>query len=150
MRRHGALAVDLALDVAFHDTDLMQVVWHGHYLKYLENARWKLMDEIGFGYEAMVASGFLWPIIDVHVRYVRIARFGDRLNVRASLVEWETRLGVHYLVTDARTGARVARGRTLQAAVEARTQEMQLVLPMGFVERVNARLAAERPRGDGA
>jgi acyl-CoA thioester hydrolase len=102
MRRHGALAVDLALDVAFHDTDLMQVVWHGHYLKYLENARWKLMDEIGFGYEAMVASGFLWPIIDVHVRYVRIARFGDRLNVRASLVEWESRLGVHYLVTDAR------------------------------------------------
>lgn len=142
MRRHGALSVDLELDVAFHDTDLMQVVWHGHYLKYLENARWKLMDDIGFGYETMLASGYSWPIIDVHVRYVRIAKFGDRLNVRASLVEWESRLGVNYLVTDARTGARVARARTLQAAVHVRTQEMQLLLPKQFAERVNVRLAA--------
>jgi len=150
MRRHGALSVNLELDVAFHDTDLMQVVWHGHYLKYLENARWKLMDDIGFGYETMVASGYSWPIIDVHVRYVRIAKFGDRLNVRASLVEWESRLGVNYLVTDARTGARVARARTLQAAVHVQTHEMQLLLPQAFTERVNVRFAAAADeRGDG-
>jgi acyl-CoA thioester hydrolase len=142
MRKHGPLAIDFEMDVAFHDTDLMQVVWHGHYLKYLENARWKLMDEIGFGFESMVASGYLWPIIDVHVRFVRIAKFGDRLNVRASLVEWESRLGVNYLVTDLRTGERVARGRSLQAAVDGRTNEMQLVMPAALIDRVNARLGS--------
>ena len=86
------------------------MVWHGHYLRYLENARWALMNTIGFGLQDMIDSGYLWPIVDLHVKYVRAARFGDRLRVRASLVEWEQRLAINYLVTDlARRRARGAR-----------------------------------------
>jgi acyl-CoA thioester hydrolase len=144
------LASELELDVAFHDTDLMQVVWHGHYLKYLENARWRLMDDLGFGYSAMVASGYSWPIVDLHVRYVRVARFGDRLRVRASLVEWESRLAVHYLVTDAATGDRIARARSVQVAVDGRTGDLQFLLPAGLVDRVRARLGGtDQPARNG-
>jgi acyl-CoA thioester hydrolase len=49
MRREGAISVTIEATVAFHDIDVIGVMWHGHYLKYLENARWALMDRIGFG-----------------------------------------------------------------------------------------------------
>lgn len=141
MRKTGPLTHSIDLDVAFHDVDSMAVVWHGHYLKYLENARWALMEHIGHGYAPMLASGYVWPIIESHVRYVRAARFQERLHVQASLVEWETRLAVNYLVQDAASGARIARARTVQVAVESATGEMQYRSPAGFLNAVAAALA---------
>ena len=147
MRTKGRLSHELGVDVAFHDVDAMAVVWHGHYLKYLENARWALMERIGYGFEAMVASGYAWPIVECHVRYIHAARFGDRLLVRASLVEWENRLAVNYLALDARTNGRVARARTVQVAVGGESGELQFVTPAGFRDAVTAALAAQDARG---
>jgi len=47
MRKHSAISTQITCEVAFADVDLAQVVWHGHYLRYLENARWALMRLIG-------------------------------------------------------------------------------------------------------
>ena len=89
MRKTGALSVEIEVDVPFHDVDLARVVWHGHYMKYLENARWALMDRIGYGLQAMLDATEGWPIVDLQVKYVRASRYRDRLKVRASLIEWE-------------------------------------------------------------
>jgi acyl-CoA thioester hydrolase len=142
MRKLGLCSQTIEVVVPFHDIDLMAVVWHGHYLKYFENARWALMDRLGYGYEAMAGSGYLWPIIEAHVRYVRAARFGDRLGVTASLVEWQNRLAINYLITDAGTRKRVARARTVQVAIERVTGELQFVSPVPFVRQVEISLAA--------
>jgi len=138
MRKQGVIAATHEAQVAFHDVDLAGVAWHGHYLKYLENARWALMEQLDFGLDAMVASGYAWPIVEAHVKYVRAARFGDRLAVQASLVEWQSRLTVHYLVTNAATTERVARAKTVQVAVEAHTGVLQFVSPAVLLERVAA------------
>jgi len=138
MRRQGILAATVEALVAFHDVDVAGVVWHGHYLKYLENARWALMARLDFGLDAMIASGYVWPIVDVHVKYVQAARFGDRLTVQASLVEWENRLTLNYLVKQAATDERVARARTIQVAVEASSGVLQFATPAVLLERVAA------------
>lgn len=138
MRAPGVVSADTEVEVRFHDVDMVGVVWHGHYLRYLENARWVLMDRLGYGFDRMVASGYAWPIVELHTKYLRPARFGDRLRVRASLVEWEQRLAVNYLVTSAGDGARVLRGRSVQVAVAGRTGELQFACPAEFVECVRA------------
>ncbi len=141
MREKGVLAVEIEVEVPFHDVDLAQVVWHGHYLKYLENARWALMDRLDCGLEAMIGSGFGWPVVDLEVRYLRFSRYGDRLRVRAALVDWENRLTIVYLVTDTVTGERVARAQTRQVAVDGTTGTLQLTSPPEFVARIGAALA---------
>ena len=146
MRRAGVLPVEVGAEVAFHDVDLAQVAWHGHYLKYFENVRWALMARIGYTLQDMLAAGEGWPIVDLEVRYLKPARFGDRLVVRASLVEWETRLVVHYLASLAASGERVARARTVQVAVDMQSGELRFALPAPFVARVRSALAAA---GDG-
>lgn len=145
MRKQSAISAQISCEVAFHDVDLAQVVWHGHYLRYLENARWAVMRAIGFDLQPMIDSGFLWPVVDLRVKYVRAARFGDRLLVRASLVEWEQRLAINYLVTDAANGERVVRAQTVQVAVRPPDNELMFVMPPCLTERVANYLEAQAP-----
>ena len=141
MRSNGVLHVDTEVLVPFFDIDTMHVVWHGHYVKYLEVARCALLDLIGHNYTQMLDAGYAWPVIDMQLRYVRGATFGQRINVRASLVEWENRLKVNYLITDLATGERLTRAVTVQVAVEIASKEMQLVSPKCFSEAVARVLA---------
>jgi acyl-CoA thioester hydrolase len=140
MRKQGAIAAEVEVEVPFHDVDLAGVVWHGHYMKYLENARWAVMDRIGFGLQAMMDSGFLWPVVGLEVKYIRAARYGDRLRVSCSIVDWEAKLVLNYLILDAKKGSRVGRAQTSQVAVERGTGTLQLVSPACLTDRVRAAL----------
>ena len=140
MRTRGALHVETEVVVPFFDIDSMDVVWHGHYVKYLEIARCALLDRLGHNYAQMKAAGYVWPVIDLQLRYVRAARFGQRLVVRADLAEWKNRLKVHYLVTDAESGRRMTRASTVQVAVSIADGAMQLVSPPVFVNAVEHHL----------
>lgn len=105
------------IEIPFHDVDMLRVAWHGHYAKYFEIARGKLMDSIEYNYAEMVESGYAWPVIEMHVRYAQGLHYQQRIRVQASLVEYENRLKVDYLISDAVTGRRLTRGYTIQVAV---------------------------------
>ena len=141
MRSKGVLHTDTEILVPFFDVDSMNVVWHGHYVKYLEVARCALLDKIGHNYSAMSDSGYAWPVIDLQLRYVRGAVFGQKLNVRANLVEWENRLKINYLISDMETGERLTRAVSVQVAVSMHNREMQLASPKVFTDAVERMLA---------
>ncbi|MGX4727417.1 acyl-CoA thioesterase [Pseudomonas corrugata] len=141
MRSQGVLHVETQIVVPFFDVDSMHVVRHGHYVKYLEMARCALLDQIGHNYNDMLAAGYAWPVIDLQLRYVRSAVFGQALTVRASLVEWENRLKINYLISDALTGERLTRACSVQVAVDISTREMLLASPRVFVDAVERKLS---------
>ncbi|WP_312977422.1 acyl-CoA thioesterase [Stutzerimonas nitrititolerans] len=141
MRKSGVLQAEVEILVPFFDVDSMDVVWHGHYIKYFEVARCALLDRIGHNYQQMRDAGYAWPVIDVQLRYMRGARFNQRIIVRADLIEWENRLKINYLINDAVTGERMTRGTSVQVAVEIASREMQLASPRVFVEAVERALA---------
>ena len=141
MRKEGVLQAEIELIVPFFDVDMMEVVWHGHYVKYFEEARCALLDKLGHNYRQMRDAGYAWPVIDLQVRYIRGAQFGQRIRVRADLVEWENRLKINYLITDVATGERMTRGSSVQVAVEIASREMLLASPRVFVEAVERVLA---------
>ncbi|MCW8156386.1 acyl-CoA thioesterase [Stutzerimonas stutzeri] len=141
MRKEGVLQAEVEMLVPFFDVDSMDVVWHGHYVKYFEVVRCALLERIGHNYQQMRDAGYGWPIIDVQLRYMRGARFNQRIVVRADLVEWENRLKINYLIRDAETGERMTRGSTVQVAVEIASREMLLASPRVFVDAVERALA---------
>ncbi|GAB2584885.1 acyl-CoA thioesterase [Dyella jejuensis] len=145
MRTSGVLQTTVEVLVPFFDVDSMNVVWHGHYVKYLEVARCALLDDIGHNYTQMKESGYAWPVIELQLRYVQAARFGQRLAVRADLVEWQNRLLIHYLIQDAASGQRLTRASSVQVAVKLAGNEMQLVSPDVFVAAVERRLRDVAP-----
>jgi len=63
------------------------------------------------------------------------------VRVRADLVEWENRLKLNYLISDAATGERLTRASTVQVAVDMASREMQLASPRVFIDAVERALA---------
>ena len=110
--------------VPFHDVDSMNIVWHGHYAKYFEVARCEFLETFQYNYQAMKASGYSWPIIDMRVKYVKSIVFGQKIRIHCSLREWEYRLKLDYLITDAATGVRLTKGYTVQVAINMQTELM--------------------------
>ena len=130
------LSHEIEVIPAFFDIDSMDIVWHGHYVKYLELARCALLDRFDYGYARMRESGFGWPVIDLRLKYVRPAAFGQTLVVRAQIVEWENRLKIAYAIRDAKTGAKVNSATSIQVAVDLGTREMQYVSPPVLRQRL--------------
>lgn len=125
------------VDVHFHDLDPMNIVWHGNYAKYFELGRAALFTKIGYGYAAMKASGFAWPVIDMHIRYYRPLELGQRAEVVAGVVEWENRLKIDYLIRDPQSGQKITRGHTVHVALEIASKEMQWETPPVLREKLS-------------
>ena len=133
-------AVDI--EIPFHDCDPMNVVWHGNYPRYFEVARCQLLRLFNYDYLDMQASGYMWPIVDMRLKYVGSAKFTQMITVTATLVEYENRIKINYLITDKKTGAKLTKGYTIQAAVSMESNELQFESPAILIEKLQPFLAA--------
>ena len=133
---HPDLSAEIEVVPPFFDVDSMDIVWHGHYVKYLELARCALLERFDYGYTQMRASGYGWPVVDLRLKYVRPASFNQPLVVRAEIVEWENRLKIAYLIRDKATGAKVNVATSIQVAVDIATREMLYVCPQVLWDRL--------------
>ena len=127
MTRLLETAIDIK--IPFHDVDMMSVTWHGHYVKYFEIARCALLDRIGFNYNEMAESGYVWPVVDLRIRYPKPTVFGQVITVIAAIVEYEHRLKIDYKTVDKQSGKRLTKGYTVQVAVDISNKEMRYESP---------------------
>lgn len=134
--RGALLTAETELEVPFQDLDPMQIAWHGNYFRYFEAARVKLLRSIDYDYPAMQASGYSWPLIEAHVRFVQALRYGQLIRVQAGLMEWENRLKIDYEVRDLASDKRLTTGYTIQCAIEVKSGELQLVSPPALLQRL--------------
>jgi acyl-CoA thioester hydrolase len=56
--------------------------------------------------------------------------------VASRIIEWENRLRIDYLITDAASGRKLTSAQTTQVAVEIKTGEMCFVCPPVLWERL--------------
>ncbi|HXP98091.1 MAG TPA: acyl-CoA thioesterase [Telmatospirillum sp.] len=131
------ISAEVVIQAQFYDLDPMQVVWHGNYARFLEQARCALLDRIAYNYPEMQASGYVWPIVDMRIKYVRPIRFGDQIVVTATLAEFENRLKIDYRISDA-AGQVLTKAHTIQVAVKADSGEMLLESPAILLEKIKA------------
>lgn len=132
----GHWSAEVEQTIQFYDLDPMEIVWHGNYAKFFEVARCAVLDRIRYNYAEMKASGYAWPVIDMHVRYLQPMVFGQVIVVRAEIVEWEHRLKLQYTIRDKVTGQRLTKGSTMQVAVDLGTRLMCLQSPPILFERL--------------
>jgi len=130
------LKAEVEIQVPFHDVDGMHVVWHGHYYKYFEVARTKLLQSIDYDVHEMKASGYSWPIIETSCKYVQPMLYNQLIQVSAKIQEYENRLKIIYRISDAKTGEKLATGHTTQVAVDMKNNEMCFVSPKILLKKV--------------
>lgn len=134
------ISAEISLQAQFYQLDPMNVVWHGNYVQFFEQARSALLARIGYNYREMEVSGFGWPIVDLRVKYVKPITLGQRFIVRATLIEYENRIRIDYRVMDEESGTVLTKAQTTQLAVDIKTGELSFESPAVFVDCVRALL----------
>ncbi len=127
------------LDVRFREVDAYGVVWHGHYVDWMEAARNRYAEAFGFRLVDELAQGYVAPVLELAVDYRKSARLGDRVAIDVRLAEDARRVvAFRYRVSRLPDGELLATGRTVQALVGPRG------LLLGWPTRVHELLAAIR------
>lgn len=98
--------------VRYADTDMMGVVYHANYAIYFEVARTEMFREIDMPYAEMEKNGIRLPVVDLHCKYFRPAKYDDMLTVTAAMRELPgVRVKFDYIVEN-QEGEKLCEGDT--------------------------------------
>ena len=118
------------LTVRFNEVDSYHIVWHGHYVGYLEEGREAFGKHYGLDYQKLEAEGYMGPIIDLSLTYRKSLRYGDRILVETTFVETSApKLIFTYRLLMADTREVVCRGRTVQVLLAKESLALQYASP---------------------
>ena len=78
------------IQVMFYDTDCAAVVHNIAYLRFIEEARTKLAEQLGMSLTGMAESGRYPVVVRTEIDYRRPARLGDKLQIRGWLDQVQT------------------------------------------------------------
>lgn len=130
------LQTEVTIKANFYDLDPMDVVWHGNYARYFEEARCALLDRIGYNYDEMRESGFMFPIVRMNTKFIRPIRFSQEVRIVCSLLEYENRLRLEYQILNIDSNEVIAEAETVQVAVAVGTEELCFDSPTILKEKV--------------
>ena len=128
MKKHAYCRHSSVHKIQFFDVDSMDIMWHGHYVKYLEMARCAFLEEIGYTYDVMRKQGYGWPSVQLNVKYIQPALFRQRIRIDLAVVEYESCLRINYVIFD-ESGKKLTTASTTQVAVSIATRETQWQTP---------------------
>ncbi len=111
------------IKVSFEDLDPMNVVWHGNYMRYMEQARCDLFSKLNYTYINMKEDGFLYPVAKMKVKYIKPAEFQDELTIKTELISIDPALDIKYSIFNKKTGEKIFEASTLQIGVDIKTKE---------------------------
>ncbi len=124
------------LRVRYAETDQMNVVYYGNYAQYFEVGRVESIRNLGITYKDMEASGVIMPVVEMHVKYLRSARYDDLLTIKTTLRELpdDHKIEFHQEVFN-ETGKLLTSGKVVLYFLQAATYE-KTVMPANLREKL--------------
>ena len=125
--------------VQYYETDMMGVMHHSNYIRWMEEARVSFMECMGFPYTKMEAEGVMSPVRAISCEYKRPARFGDTLAVQVTVESFNgLRMVIRYEMQNA-AGELVFTARSEHAFIDrdGRIVRMKREMP-SFCEAIEA------------
>ncbi|MGM9633540.1 MAG: acyl-CoA thioesterase [Alloprevotella sp.] len=120
MNKSASLSFTKPLDVRFSEVDAMQIVWHGSYALYFEDAREAFGAHYGLSYHTIADAGYYAPLVDLEFHYRRPIVYGDRPLITITYVPTEAaKLIFDYVITDETDGEVIATGRSVQVFLDS-------------------------------
>lgn len=122
------LRVTVERQVRFEEVDPLNIVWHGRYPGYFEDARVAFGEKFGLGYLDCYQQGILTPIKKMHLDYFRPLSFPERFTIEGILhFTQAARLDFEFVIRNA-AGQVTTTGYTVQMMLD-RKQEIMLIPP---------------------
>lgn len=73
--------------VKYYECDRMGVTHHSNYIRFMEEARVAMLEEMGYGYAKMEADGIFSPVMSVNCEYKKTTTFMDDISIEVKAAE---------------------------------------------------------------
>ena len=91
--------------VQYYETDKMGITHHSNYIRWMEEARMDLMEQIGLSYKGMEGMEIISPVLSVSCEYKSMVHFDDTVVIEAKIAEYNgIKMKMEYRMTDKKTG----------------------------------------------
>ena len=99
--------------INYYETDRMGVVHHSNYMRFLEEARCKLLNDINYSYGRIEEEGLMIPVLEVNCKYKYHVTAFDTILIDAKIVEFNgVKMKVKYVITNKANGNLVMEAET--------------------------------------
>lgn len=120
------LSEEIEFKIRFSEVDSMNVVWHGSYPLYFEDAREAFGKKYDFGYMLIFDSGYYAPLVDLEFHYRKPIVYGMRPRIKITYRPTESaKIVFDYRIYDSNNGSLLASGRSTQVFMD---KDYKLVL----------------------
>ena len=135
---------ETSFKVPFHDIDIMNIAWHGHYLKYFEVGRTRLMQDLGLDWPWLKDHNIAMPVVNIGIDYRRPLQYCEELLVSAEIREFSyPELEIYYTIFKKGDRKFRARGHSRQVYTKIDSQELIYEVPsevaIRFSENIDLR-----------
>lgn len=90
----------------YYETDGMGIIHHSNYIRWFEEARVDMLEQLGIGYDRFEALGFSSPVLGVSCEYKHMVRFSEVVTVTARVLSYTgVKMTIGYKIADKQTGA---------------------------------------------
>lgn len=127
------LTASKTFDIRFSEVDSMNVVWHGNYAIYFEDAREEFGRKFDLGYLTMYGKGYYAPLVELSFKYKSPIIYGMKPEITITYTPTEAaKIVFDYEIRDTVSGRILATGRSVQVFMTL-DYKMVLTNPEFFV-----------------
>lgn len=131
--QEAALTNRTTLRVRFSEVDSMEVVWHGEYVRYMEDGREAFGRQYGIGYLDIREAGFVVPLVELNVQYKKFLKYGETALVETRYIRTDAaKILFEYIIYSESDGSVVATGSSTQVFVNQETGLLELNNPVFY------------------
>lgn len=113
--------------INYYETDRMGVVHHSNYIRFLEEARCSMLDEMGIPYSYLEEQGIMIPVLGVNCSFKQHVTFDDIIIIEPYIKDFNgVRLTVGYNVTNKSTNSIVLTGETKHCFTDMNLKPIRL------------------------
>ena len=122
------------LDIRFSDVDCLGMVWHGNYIKYIEDGREAFGKKFGLQYWDIHEQGFVTPIVKLNIDYKKSLRLGDNAIIVTKFIDSEAaKIIFEYTILKVPDNIVIATAESVQVFLTNKG-DLHLTIPDFFIE----------------
>jgi len=117
------LKATLPLNIRFSEVDSMNIVWHGSYVMYFEDAREVFGKKYGIAYLDIFGQGYYAPLVDLSFKYKSPITYDMKPEITITYKPVDAaKIVFDYEITNPENGEVLATGHSVQVFMDLNYQ----------------------------
>lgn len=117
------LKATLPLNIRFSEVDSMNIVWHGSYVMYFEDAREAFGKKYGIAYLDIFGQGYYAPLVDLSFKYKSPITYDMKPEITITYKPVDAaKIVFDYEITNPENGEVLATGHSVQVFMDLNYQ----------------------------